>query len=117
GADGGASPRRAHRPYPGRDREAGDRGDDRPPRGLRAEGRADARRLALDALPQDGSLEDQGLTHHTNCSRVSRSSSPWPGSKRMRWRIEVSDWTSTETTSRTDLPSASAITGRLAASS
>ena len=52
-----------------------------------------------------------------NCSRISRSSSPWPGSKSSRWRTSGSLRISTRTTSRTERLSASAITGRLSGSS
>ena len=53
---------------------------------------------------------------HVNCSEIRRSSSPWPGSKRMRCDTEGSDRMSTATTSRTDTPSASAMTGRFSGS-
>ena len=49
----------------------------------------------------------------TNCSRISRSSSPWPGSNSSRWRIDCSERISTHRTESTPRESASAMTGRL----
>ncbi len=93
----------------------------RAPRRLGHQGLARARKtVALHHLPQAGKLGRQDLTAsprsgrppadapQANCSTSNRSSSPCPGSNRMRWRTAGSDRISTDTTFGTDRLSASA---------
>ena len=63
-----------------------------------------------------GARKSEAAAGYWNCSLTRRSSRPCPGSKRIRWATFGSDLTFTDTTSGTEMPPASAITGRFLAS-